>query len=298
MIFIVNKGFPWYLRYVAEQIEITNGRGSLRLVLDKEYPEARNFSTLLMGDFSKMAKEFAGVHKSFWRDGDPHHEFELIWFQRYMFVLEYLESIGHTGDFWIVDSDVMLFSDLKDARILPGKRFTRNKEQDPCFTWFADTSMLREFCEYILDYYRNRLSEIEEYWIKNYIEGEMRGGICEMTFLKWFADERPSTCQDLSLPIEGWAFDRGIHERDEYRENLFLGGKKIYWSGKTPFGNLNGRRVKFYGLHCQGEYKNLIPLYFSGSPDPDDVKKARAWKRSIMVKRARRISIRKIVGRW
>ena len=296
MIFIVNKGYPRHLSYVAEQIEMTNGKGSLVLVLDEAYPEARRFKTLVMRDYSDMAGEFAKLYKPFFLEGDTHHEFDLIWFQRYMFVLEYLESIGHKGDFWIVDSDVMVYSDLGKAKILEGKRFTRNKVQDPCFTWFADSAILREFCEYMLDYYRNRLPEIEAYFIEHYLPGKMGAGICEMTFLRLFADERLPICQDLSVPVDGWAFDRGIHEPDGYRQNSFIGGKKIYWDGRTPYGILKGERVNFHGLHCQGLYKNLIPLYFSGAADPEDIRRGKAWKRSFGILKAPKVLVRKVIG--
>lgn len=296
MIFIVNKGSPWHLPYVAEQIEMTNGKGSVVLVLDTRYPQLKRFNTILMDDYSRMASEFAAYYKPFFLEGDTHHEFALIWFQRYMFVLEYLESIGHKGDFWIVDSDVMVYSDLAKVRVLEGKRFTRNKEQDPCFTWFADTAILREFCEYMLDYYKNRLAEIEALFIKHYLPGKMGAGICEMTFLRLFADERLSICQDLSVPIDGWAFDRGIHEPDGYRQNAFIGGKRIYWDGRTPYGMLKGKRVNFHGLHCQGQYKNLIPLYFSGTAAPEDIRRGKAWKRSFGIAKAPKVLIRKMIG--
>lgn len=295
MIFIVNKGFPWHLSYVAEQVEITNGKGSVVLILDKEYPEAKRFSTLLMRSYSRMANDFATLYTSFFRS-DGYHEFELIWFQRYMFVLEYLESIGHKGDCWIVDSDVMIYSDLSKVKMLKGIRFTRCREEGPNFSWFAEPAVLREFCEYILNYYRYRRSEIESYFVKNYIEGTMRGGICEMTFLRWFADERVSVCQDLSVPVDGWAFDTGMQGHDGFRRTP-VGGKRICWDRGKPYGIKKGKRVNFHGLHCQGYYKYLIPLYFSGKSKPEDIRRGKSWRRSEYWKIAPKYLIKWAIGR-
>jgi hypothetical protein len=236
------------------------------MILDKAWPQANGFDVLLMQDYSKMAREFEGCYKSFFM-AEEWHEFELIWFQRYMYVLEYLENKGYKKDFWLLDSDVMVYSDLAKVKMNPGIRFTRNKEQDPCFSWFADTAILREFCEYILDHYQNKLDFIENYYEENYIKANATGGICEMTFLKWFANERKDICQDLSIPVNGFAFDRGLQEGDGYQKNLW-GGKKIRWDNGKPWGKLKRQRVNFHGLHCQGHYKNLIPLYFSGQVEP------------------------------
>jgi hypothetical protein len=295
VVFIVNKGYPWYLTYVAEQIEISNGKDSVALILDQEYPDAKKFKTLLMPDYSKMATGFAGIFKSLFRP-DGHHEFELIWFQRYMFVLEYLESVAYKGDFWVVDSDVMIYSDLRKVKILDGIRFTRLKEEEPCFTWFAEPAVLREFCEYMINYYKFRLPELESYFIRNYIKGTMRGGICEMVLLRWFADERVSTCQDLSLPVNGWAFDPGIQGHDGYRQNP-IGGKKIYWDKGMPYGIKKGKRINFHALHCQGNYKNLIPVYFSGRSDPHDVAKGKRWRRAEYLENAPKNLLKRALGR-
>ena len=265
MIFIVNQSFPWYLSYVGRQIQMTNPSTELHMILDKAYPEAAEFGVVEMGKYSVMAKRFEGVYKSFFRATDW-HKYELIWFQRYMFVLEYLESIGYVKDFWILDSDVMVYSDLSKVKMNPGIRFTRNKEQDPCFCWFSDTGILREFCEYILDYYQNKLDAIEDYYRVNYLETNAIGGICEMTFLRWFADAHSDICQDLSVPVDGFAFDRGMHAPDGFKETLFH-GKRIRWDNGVPWGVLDGQKIRFHGLHCQGAYKNLIPVYFDGKPE-------------------------------
>jgi hypothetical protein len=295
MVFIVNKGFPWYLPYVVRQIEIANGKDSAILILDKTYPEAVKFSTLQMKDYSRLANDFERVFRSFFRE-DGYHEFELIWFERYMFVLEYLESIHYKADFWIVDSDVMIYSNLAKVKILNGMRLTRGKEQEPCFTWFKETSILRDFCEYIIDRYINHLSELESFFVKNYIEGTDRGGICEMIFLRWFADEHISICQDIAVPIDGWAFDIGMQGHDGYRRNP-IGGKKIYWDKGKPYGIKNRTRINFHGLHCQGYYKNLIPVYFSGESKPEEVARGKAWQRSVYFRNGPKYLLKRVVGR-
>jgi hypothetical protein len=294
MIFIVNRGFPWYLRYVGSQIRMTNPNGEFHMILDRVYPEASGFDVIQMERYSSMAKEFEGCYKSFFKATDW-HLFELIWFQRYMFVLEYLESLDYKGDLWILDSDVMVYSDLSTVKMNPGIRFTRNKEQDPCFSWFADTGILREFCEYILDFYRNKLAFIENYYRENYVKTNAAGGICEMTFLRWFADEHREICQDLSIPVNGFAFDRGMHEPDGFERTL-IRGKKIRWRKGLPWAKLGGQAVGFHGLHCQGDYKHLIPLFFSGRAEPRRLLDARKWLAGQYMTTGVKTVIKKILG--
>jgi hypothetical protein len=296
MIFIVNRGFPWYLSYVGRQIQMTNPGSEFHMILDRAYPEASGFDVVLMEEYGIMAREFERCYKSFFKATDW-HVFELIWFQRYMYVLEYLESMNYKKDFWILDSDVLVYSDLSRVKMNEGIRFTRNKEQDPCFIWFADTGILRDFCEYILDYYHNRLDFIEKYYEENYVKPNAAGGICEMTFLRWFADERKDICQDLSIPVSGFAFDRGLHTVDGYRETL-IRGKKVRWEKGRPWGRLEGQKVGFHGLHCQGEYKNLIPVYFSGKAEPRRVLDGWKWLAGQYMTTGVRTVVKKMLGRY
>lgn len=295
-IFIVNQGYPWYLPIVCKQAESFNGRGSVTLILD-EYPhESCGYNVVLMKEHTQMADRFARVYRSFFSATDW-HKFELIWFQRFMFVLEYLESLNHEGGFWIFDSDVLLFANLDTVKIHAWARFTRNKEQDPCFLWFAETAILREFCEFILDGYENRLAEIAKHYRVNYVDTGAAGGICEMTFLKWFADARIHECQDLTVPVDGLAFDRGIQIGDGYKTNL-LNAKKVYWKGHLPWGSLGGLRTQFYGLHCQGEFKNLIPLYRSGPKNlPMILRTVLPWLLRSYLTTGTKTLIKKILGR-
>lgn len=286
MIFIVNKDCPWYLPYVARQVELSNGAGSLVLVLDKTYEELSHFKILEMKDHSSLADEF-GLHYRSLFEADQYHVYELIWFQRYMYVLEYLDKKEFSGDFWILDSDVLVYSDLKNVEIPLGKRFTRLKEQDPCFSWFANRYILRQFCDYMLHSYQYEFDELERYFYENYGEGKLRGGVCEMTFLKWFAEQNLPACHDLTIPINGWAFDRGLHVADGYRRDV-LGGKRVLWDAGRPYGVLQDKRVNFHGLHLQGSYKNLIPLFFSGESEVEDRRRATAWLRREWLRKAPR----------
>jgi hypothetical protein len=295
MIFIVNHGFPWYLNYVGRQILRTNPNTEFHFILDQEYPETADFDVIQMGTCGGMARKFELYYKSFFKSTDW-HVFELIWFQRYMFVLEYLESVGYEKDFWILDSDVLVFSDLSQVKMNEGIRFTRNKEQDPCFSWFADTKILRNFCEYIFDYYRYKLAFIAKYYEENYVKTNAAGGICEMTFLRWFADEHKDICQDLSIPINGYAFDRGMHEPDGYQETL-IHGKKIRWERGVPWGRLDAQKIKFHGLHCQGNYKHLIPVYFTGTAEPRRVLEGWQWLVGQYMTTGVKTIIKKMIGR-
>ena len=142
---------------------------------------------------------------------------------------------------------------------------------------------LRDFIEFIFEFYSEENIKLIENWWKNYKEN---GGICDMTLLYYFANnggnqfvglrlpEYPYFKQDLTSVFNNeFTFDLhlgvyGNHpypeewEKDESTQN-----KKIKFIENKPycFNKRLNKDIRFILLHFQGRNKAIINKYYNMS---------------------------------
>jgi len=128
---------------------------------------------------------------------------------------------------------------------------------------------LETFCDFMIDMYVNPslLSQLQEKYSGHLKRGEP-GGVCDMTGFSLYRCLHPEMIADTITPEAVSVFDYGFTDTREYEvEN---GVHRIIWKENLPYGvrKSNGELVQFDTLHFQGQSKELIKNYYTGSSLP------------------------------
>ena len=127
----------------------------------------------------------------------------------------------------------------------------------PQYTLFNRNS-LEQFCDYILSYY----SDIDKFeQVKEWYKQIKYGGICDMTFFKYYTQCPRVHAFDTATIVDDSCFDISLQVSQGFEMNGRV--KKIYWEKGLPYGKLleTGKLIRFNGLHFQGGVKHRMNKY-------------------------------------
>ena len=217
--------------------------------------------------------------------------FEFSCFTRHFFVLEAASRLK-LSNFWIIDSDFMLFENLHNiSEMLKNKGFEgalstpncKNKyymaSAPHCSFW--NIHSLREFILFTIDQYKNNSKKLMEKYLYHKDKG-LEGGVCDMTLLYlWKNKTKRKIYNSVDLITSKILIDHNINfssdlyeagdfnfNKDILKKNLhfvmedFLGVKKIRKDKNSFYAiRADGSKTKVIGLHFQGAAKIFIKRF-------------------------------------
>ncbi|MBQ0004131.1 MAG: hypothetical protein KBT21_11415 [Treponema sp.] len=267
----VHKGFPLYFRIALEHACITQKDSRIIVLTDNpsykeqispEYKERIEFYSI--NDYFSSACKFEPlyIHMS------PNtKEFELICFQRWFAIMDFVNRQNNINSFFCCDSDNLVYSNLTEIAVsrMNDKEIAITNHICPNCTFFTKKS-IKIFCNYIIDQYSNennlqRLKTIYEEKKKE------NGGICDMTMFDLFQSDNPEAVHDFGTVQDEHVFDNQFTSHVGFHEEYMMthGRKKVSFVNGIPKGmavtNGNKKSVYFDVLHFQGWAKAYMSKY-------------------------------------
>lgn len=260
-IIIVNKGNPWYLKYVIKKAE-----------------EAGN-NVILLGDATNRAicrnwvgiEEYRkGMYIKQFQEKYVHmstlpYDFEYFCFERHFIVYEYAKK-NHLDQFVIMDSDVLVY-DLIDNNNFTNcecaSSWTGEGAVSPHFTYIK-IDVLESFLKFCIEIYSNKLEILENRW-KTFLDTNSVGGNCDMTLLYYWRESG----QNMENLVEK-GYDSCLSAVDSIRLNYEISRwhkniKKVTFINNKPYAYRNGERIQLKTIHAQGGSKRYIKVLYKCS---------------------------------
>lgn len=258
-VIIVHKGNPFYLKFVLKQIRLYNPNNRICLISD--YSTKNKYDFVEHYDWRNYSVGASTFEKIYIHMSSNTYEFELICFQRWFIVRDFIRAHGLTH-FLCLDSDVLLYCNID-------KVYSRYFQYDftigdgglPHCSLFNNES-IDKLCNYITALYsvESNLIRLKSYY-KIFEIKSLLGGVCDMTALLWYQTDISDNVINISLPFNGSCFDNNISSPDSFE--MKKGKKKIYWKENLPHGKLldSNSFIQFNCIHLQGRTKYSIYEY-------------------------------------
>ena len=249
----------------------------------KEFSNNINCKIVNYNKYTEKANKFKEIYKHYSTNS---YQLELICIFRWLCVYEYMEKHDIKRAF-ICDSDVLIYDTITDI----DNKYLKDYDFMLCSSVSKDVTggqsiwninKLKEFVDFIFDFYTGETLQKIENWWKNYKEP---GGICDMTLLYYFANNSldfvglrlphvPYFNKDLTqifnneLTFDLHLATYGNHPHpEEYEVNERTKNKNIKFIDNKPYcynKRLN-KDIRFVLLHFQGRNKAIMKDYYSKS---------------------------------
>lgn len=261
-----HRGFEPYLAFTLWQAQHTNPGAPVWLIGDASNDlSAMGVRHFRQEKYAARRDEFVRSYQHF---SSHLLENERLCFERWF----YLEAIlAETGveQFCFMDSDYFLLMDV--AKLSPE---WKNIEVAGApvwgFAWFGNRKIIGEFCNYMLERFRDPQQTAE--WARrfaareDFCPPENIQNVCDMTLWRMFIREKGVRYLDLSVPRHGVVFDRDFSAANGFA--FRDGHKALTKRADGVFGQLEATKepVRFAGLHLAGKYPKRLQPVFSGWP--------------------------------
>lgn len=184
-------------------------------------------------------------------------DFELICLQRWFALLEFMQKTKLDKCIFL-DSDILSYTDLN--AVWPAENPGMTMVGISAHTNFvSDVNVLREFCEFVLQCYREKADWLKERNLEVLAAGK-GGGVSDMTFFTEFRKLFPGKIRNLDKPENG-LFDITL----DYHQGMEMEGdiKKVLFRGSVLFVTEQKTRkeIPVYTLHFQGKSKMYLKRF-------------------------------------
>lgn len=269
IIVFIHQGNSGYLKTALRQARSTNLDTDIFLLGDDNHREICKEENIRYENFfsyydTEKLKQFSFSYKHLsTNDG----AYEFFCFARW-FILESFIVQNQVESFFIADSDVLLYADIKkEFTKFKNFKFTLTNNASAGISFFNDISSLSEFTEFCVDVYNGSHKFIFDRCQSHYMDlqkNNQPGGVCDMTLWSWFRTDRfinPGLVGETSEIIEDSTYDHNINQSDGYE--MLNGRKNIKMINNIPYcKNLwMNKDVKMNCLHFQGNAKILMEKY-------------------------------------
>jgi hypothetical protein len=278
-VIITHRGNPPHLKYVLDQLCMTNHEADVVLLGDRSNSHYSFLRHAMLSDYFSLATEFRSVYKHM---NTTDYEYWIFCYQRWFAIYEYMErwSIERIV---AIDSDVLVYEDLSNiADAVRGKDaygVDKRGIEDPGH-WIAGPPLAllsRERLRYLLEFFKRSYEEEALFTIlcSKMKFHEFRNepyGICDMAQMYLFQKENPDIVdlfQEMRIDGEPAVIDKSILDVDGFVPRGKI--KKIDFSHEgKPFCYEKGTNRKIFLpiVHFQGyspfNSKLLIRTYYTG----------------------------------
>ena len=205
------------------------------------------------------------------------YEFELSCFKRF-FILQYYVNKFELESIWLADSDLLLVlnlgsthSYLEHHNYICALSWQPNSKK---YNWaysphlsFWTRAAINSFANYLTEFYNSPSMEILQMW-KHITDNNMTGGICDMTLLYLWAQEKPvynlakAYCD--GLPLHDHNMNAGLNYKDDnFKMNPILKLKKIqnFNPASVAYDIISKKQYEVGSLHFQGSAKIYIQQF-------------------------------------
>ena len=286
-IIFIHCGYSSYMEYSLRQAVATSP-GSEVILLDSNCKLAIDGVNLAeqaayeSNELEKFRKNY--IHMSY----QP-LEFEKFCFERWFLLAEFMRRSNIKKAF-VMDTDVMIFADMNSvAAKIPDEvvcalsctelEVDRNygiKAGSGHSSYWTLNGILR-----LADFLRQLYSETEmlnllKHKWSIYSQSHIYGGVTDMDGLWLFKDRCLKAGEFMNtniMPGCGGVFDNALGSPEGITGNQYVMNgmiKKLEWHDNMPYCRelVSGDTKLFYTLHCQGQFKFLMPEFYSGPDFP------------------------------
>lgn len=272
-IIFIHQGYSSYLEFTLRQAKHASPASPIILLGDAANSHLSNIvKHENMSDYLKSATALGDVYQHF--STNP-YKYELFCLQRWMVLEEFALKFNYS-EFFVCDSDVLLYSDINEINNSLFHSYSAalavyGPECSSAGISYWKISALSDFCRTLPAFFtdKSKLDKIKEMWQYNRVNNIL-GGFSDMTAATEFNNlaSPGSICNMLSVHNDS-TFDTQINtpsggDNEDYN---FKYGKKIFsWKNKLPYCfNLNrNRNIQFHLIHFQGPAKYMIASYYTG----------------------------------
>lgn len=265
-VYIAHDGNQEYVRCTVKLAETINENVVLfgddsNKGYAKKWVNVNNFGGKYLNEFKKVY-----MHMSFYPK-----EYEASFYKRIFAICDYMLQKNVDAAI-IADSDVCIYENLSKYNFAGYDAAINWQKNQKKYMWAASigcsywkVDALKEFCEFIIDTYRDNISILESKW-KHHIEHKLPGGVCEMTLAYLWMKTTNKKVLNTAKVNDGQYIDSSFtngtsYKEDEYQMDDILNIKKFKFIDKMPFFyKKNGELVESFVIHCQGSSKKYIPL--------------------------------------
>ena len=256
-IIFIHKGNPIYLQVALLQAKKTC-TDEVFLLGD----ETNNFNYIKHFNISDYDK--TNELKSIYIHMSPNkYDYELFCIQRWFIIRDFCLK-NRIEQFWVVDSDVLIYEDLqkalpylsnKDFSVIAKKGFFVGPQ-----TSYFKTEVLEDFCNFIISCYKTK-TKLQTVYQKLQDEKNI-SGISDMVLLELYCDHNKKYIDFDYSKDRNFLFDENINCPHGFE---FKNGKKnIKFKSNIPYARLNSEKhenLEFATLHFQGGAKELMLKY-------------------------------------
>ena len=263
-IVFIHRGRDLFVDWTLAQARLFNPTTPIYFLGDCKPLMPTNSHFLPIRSFERNAKKFAPHYRHLSSNG---YEFELICFQRWMILLEWMEEYDLEKCFY-VDTDVLLYEDIEEqSPCFSEFDLTQSSVRGPINGYINNRDCLRDFQNFIFQTYTQRPEKLEDWHRRCQQKGEP-GDISDMTLLGWFKTNSSCKIGDVCQIRDGAVHDQNINRSDGFVLNE-KSRKQLTWQQNIPWGIFaaDSAAIRFRSLHFQGRSKKLMGQ-FSVLPAP------------------------------
>lgn len=266
-IIFIHWGDSDYLKYSLSQAKLFNPSSDIILISDIKKKSSEVYKQY---DISKYYNGIDEFIKTYVHRNTISEWYTLFWFKRWFVLNNFIKDEKIIFPFLIVDSDVLLYSNVSEVYETSFKDFdiTINGERGPQYTFFRNQVVLSEFHKTIINHYKDEnLIKLLEEKHRFHIENNEVGGVDDMTILFHFCRSDIFKVGNSRVILYNSVFDGTIccSEGFEYDERKKI--KSFSWQNKLPYcKNIeNGSKIKFNAIHFQGYGKRYMHRFYTGN---------------------------------
>lgn len=210
-------------------------------------------------EYSQSANEFSTIYDHLSTNS---RKIELMCFQRWFILKDFMEKHGIDVSFHI-DSDVMLYANADKEYHDKFEQFDFTLSHRCCGSnSFFTLKGLRNFCNFLMNFYKNKSSyEYERVAAHYHVRQKhgLPGGVCDMTLLEYYSYQNCGKIGEMMHIINDSTYDHNINVPDQYFR-MNKGMKHFVFVNGIPYcyQESTGKQIQFKTLHFQGAAKNLI----------------------------------------
>ncbi len=291
-IFFVHRGpLQPYVRAAILQARASDPEAEIVVLTDqvlhsvaKEITEVARFFHI--DEFSSRANSLQTVFQA---DGPNEYSYELMNFQRWFFVEEFLKTSRVRQSFLLLDSDAYLYLPIRNVSLEVGTPMTVVDEVGPQFTFFQNLDALTKFTNFLMSIFTdaNIYSRVD-FFVKDFAHFGLPN-IGDMAAIGLYAKDQH--LEDLGKPDRtNFIFCENIGSSQGLVMST-LGKRITKRGGRRYFTTRDGRSVLAGGVHLQGGNKVLWPFFVDAT-----VRKQMSKHSPADFRVARREALRKLVG--